>query len=277
MTARQQVDENGRYPCRFDGCNKTFAYDGKSRNAHEASHEPPVVVTTALLTSDVPQMMEEASQTDDMFKYNVCLARYGLLCKELYDAIQEGDGERIFTCWKFLLLHLRADGKGSAKYALEALYYILQTISLLSPRQAYRLKWNCSVKGKYTNVPLDLHLEHDNRMVKEAIKKLSGNITEKSVNRIVKAQAIAREMLHSFDRTMHVIRRSGKHFKSSDEKDFKKILSNLVKEEALSRKEGRHYTHFRTCKSSILDELDVHKMHQWINEHKKKISGGQYR
>ena len=237
------MDENGRYPCRFDGCHKTFAYNGKSRKNHEASHDPPVVVTTELLTSATQQMMEEAHQTDDMSNYNVCLVRYGLLWKELYDAIQEGGGGRIFTCWKFLLVHFRADGKGSTKYALEALYYILQTISLLSPRQAYRLKWNCSVKGKYTNVPLDLDLEHDNRMVKEAIKKLGGNVNEKSVNRIVKAQAIACDMLQSFDKTMHVIRRSGKHFKSSDEKDFKKILANLVKEEALLRKEGRHYGH----------------------------------
>ena len=229
IAARQQVDENGRYPCRFDGCHKTFAYNGKSR---KASHDPPVVVRTELLTSPTPQMMEEAHQTDDMFNYNVCLAQYGLLCKKLYDAIQEGDGGRIFTCWKFLLVHFRADGKGSTKYALEALYYIRQTISLLSPRQAYHLKWNRSVKGKYMNVPLDLDLEHDNRMVKEAIKKLGGNVNEKSVNKIVKAQAVARDMLQ-FDKTMHVIRRSGKHFKSSDEKNFKKILANLVKEEAL--------------------------------------------
>ena len=88
------------------------------------------------------------------------------------------------------------------------------------------------------NVPLDLDLQHDNRMVIEAIKKLGGNVNEKSVSRIVKAQAIACDMLQSFDKTMHVIRRSGKHFKSFDEKDFKKILANLVKEEA-SIEEGR--------------------------------------
>ena len=49
------------------------------------------------------------------------------------------------------------------------------------------------------------------KMVKEAVKKLNGNITEKSVNKIVKSEAIARGMLESFDRTMHIMRRSGKH------------------------------------------------------------------
>ena len=68
--------------------------------------------------------------------------RYGLLCLEFYDTIQEGNGERIIRCWKFLLLHFKADGKGSTKYALEGLYLILQVHALLSPRQAYRLIWN---------------------------------------------------------------------------------------------------------------------------------------
>ena len=179
MTARQQVDGSGRYPCRYPGCNNTYAFDGKRRKDHEASHDPPVVVSMPTFTSTIPDPIDDEICKDDMYNYNVCLARYGLLCTEFYDAIREGDGNRILISWKFLLMHFRADNKGSTKYALEALYLIFQLTSLLSPRQSYRLMWNRSVKGTSTNVPLDLDLEHDNRMIKEAIKKLGGNISEK--------------------------------------------------------------------------------------------------
>ena len=130
MTARQQVDENGRYPCRFPGCKKTYSFDGKRRKDHEASHDPPVVVSMITFTSTIPDSIGDKTCKDDMYNYNVCLTRYGLLCKEFYDAIKEGDGSRILMSWKFLLMHFRADNKGGTKYALEALYLILQVKSL---------------------------------------------------------------------------------------------------------------------------------------------------
>jgi hypothetical protein len=117
-------------------------------------------------------------------------------------------------------------------YALEALYLILQVKAILSPKQAYRLHWNRTIKGKDYNVPLDLDLEHDNRMAKEAIKKLGLNITEKSMTRIVKAQQTARSMLDSFDKSLEIMKRSGKHTQQSDEKDFKKIVDKLLEEQA---------------------------------------------
>ena len=170
------------------------------------------------------------------------------------------------------MLHFKADGKGSSKYALEALYLIMQVKALLSPRQAYRLMWNRSVRGKDANIPLDLDLEHDNRMAKEAIKKLGCNINEKSVSRIVKAQHTARKMLNTFDETISLMRRSGRHTERSDENDFKKIVSKLVEEGVFSQTEGRSYNHYSSCKHSMLDGLDVHKMYAWIKEHKKHLS-----
>ena len=61
----------------------------------------------------------------------------------------------------FLMLH-----------AIEALYYSLQVNSLLRPCQAKRFKWNCSGKGKASNVCLYLDLEHDNKELKEEVMEL---------------------------------------------------------------------------------------------------------
>lgn len=49
-----------------------------------------------------------------------------------------------------------------------------QIYALLSPRDAHRLIWNRSVKAKSGlggNIPLDLALEHYNRVLKQVIKK----------------------------------------------------------------------------------------------------------
>ena len=175
--------------------------------------------------------------------------------------------------WKFLLLLFKGDEKGSTKYALEALYLILQVKAILSPRQGYRLLWNRTIKGKEYNVPLDLDFEHDNRMTKEAIKKLGPNITEKSVTRVVMAQQTAHSMLDSFDKSMEIMKRSGRHTQQSDEKDFKKIVDKLVEEQALSWKstEGRTYTHYSGYKGSTLKNLNVHSLYVWIKQHQKNI------
>ena len=61
------------------------------------------------------------------------------------DAIAEGDGNRIIRC-KYLLLHFYAEGK--TKYDIEAQYLLLQQHCLLSPRQAFRQRWNRSVNNK---------------------------------------------------------------------------------------------------------------------------------
>ncbi len=235
-----------------------------------------VCVDDPVITATLPTLPDTSSiddkKQDDMYQYNICLARFSFICLEFYDAIKEGDGQRIFRCCKFFLLLFKGDEKGSTKYALEALYLILQVKAILSPNQAYRLLWNRTIKGKDYNVPLDLDLEHDNRMAKEAIKKLGPNITEKSVTRIVKAWQTACSMLDSFDISLEIMKRSGKHTQQSDEKDFKKIVDKLLEEQALSLKstEGRAYNHYCGYKGSTLMNFNVHSLYAWIKEHQKK-------
>ncbi len=56
LRKRQSVDENGRYPCRFPNCDKTYAKDGKRRRDHEASHVPPVCVDDPVITATLPTL-----------------------------------------------------------------------------------------------------------------------------------------------------------------------------------------------------------------------------
>ena len=165
VNATQMMSPDGRFMCRSPGCPATFKHDGKRRRDHEQQHDPPPVIPEIMLRdSNSERTLPESSKRDDSFNYNCCLLSYGLLFIEFLDSIAEGDGDRNFRCWKMFLLHFKNDS-GSTKYAIEALYYSLQVNSLLTPRQAYRLKWNRTIKGKGSNVALDLDLEHDNNCV----------------------------------------------------------------------------------------------------------------
>ena len=170
----QEIDAEGRYPCRSPGCTKTFAHDGKLRRDREARHNPLVAIhgpSSNFLTIDSETSEDKR---DDMFAYQKALLDYGMLILNFWDAISEGDGGHILRCWKFFLMYLKHQGASATKYSLEALYLMFQVYALLSPRAAHRLVWDRVVKTKYgrCNIPLDLLLEFYNKSIKEAVKKL---------------------------------------------------------------------------------------------------------
>lgn len=74
---QQELTMEGRFPCRFPGCNKSFKYNGKTRRNHELSHEPPVqvddptLVATTTPTCTTP--LKESKPGDDVYNYNYAL------------------------------------------------------------------------------------------------------------------------------------------------------------------------------------------------------------
>ena len=67
---------------------------------------------------------------------------------------------------------------------------------------ADRLIWNrtCNVNGgEGNNIPLDLMVEHYNRVFKDDLNTFRSNIGEKSVGRSSRAIGIMKEMLDKFD------------------------------------------------------------------------------
>ena len=94
------MTEDGCYKCQYDGCKKTYRFDGKARRDHEASHRIQANTRSekAVNTSKLPP-----SSKDDMLDYQSALLEVGLLIQNFYDAISEGDGERVISSWKLEL------------------------------------------------------------------------------------------------------------------------------------------------------------------------------
>lgn len=271
-TPRSDMTADGRYRCRYPGCNSTFSSDGQCRRNHEAKHIPPVNVpdenpSTDLFFNDDPQ------EADDMYNYQKSLMKYGMLIMNIRDAISEGDGSRVVRCWKFLLLYLKHDN-GSQKYSLEVLYMMFQIHALLSPRSAHQLIWNRFTKLKHGHaghISLDLNLEFYNRTVKQAIKKLGSNASRRSINRICHSTNVTKALMESFDNEVKTYKTSGKHVRKSTLNDMKTVVAELLHQKALTRMPGRSYNFYTGIKSSILAGFDLQKMYTWINGHKKNI------
>lgn len=117
---------NGRFPCRFPGCEFPFRDDGASRRRHEASHNPqPLTSDEACISNDSSEAVISNGQSttdesgDDVFSYNCALLADGLFFLNFLDAGKEGDGIRLMRQYRYMLLYCRADGHSSNKYALE--------------------------------------------------------------------------------------------------------------------------------------------------------------
>ena len=76
---------------------------------------------------------------DGVYEYACCVLSLALFMFEFRDAVKEGDGERVYRVWKYLLLLFRESGR--TKYALEALNLHLQHYGL-PPHLAFEITWS---------------------------------------------------------------------------------------------------------------------------------------
>ena len=131
---------------------------------------------------------QDTKPEDDAFNYNCSLLTDCFLFFNFLDGIKEGDGVRMVRQYKYFMLYCKAYGSSSTKYALESLYqFFFQIYALLSPRDSERFIWkrfvNNSGKGG-SNIPLDEDSEHSNNFIKQGIRNLRPNFTEKAVQRL---------------------------------------------------------------------------------------------
>lgn len=203
------------------------------------------------------EMKKRQNQSEDgVYNYACRVLGMNLLARNFHDASREGDGERLIRCWKFLLLHFKVDGR--IKYSVEAFHLLAQVNALLPPHMAHRLIWNrtCNVSGgEGKNIPLDLMVEHYNRVFKDDLNTFRSNIGEKSVSRSSRAIGTMKELLDKFDRIVKVKKPSGRHIGPSDQRDFEIMLKILVNEAVFKQKLGRGHKSFVNISSDPFTSL----------------------
>ncbi len=103
---------------------------------------------------------------------------------------------------------------------------------------------------------------------KKRVSSATGSKSSWHICRFCKALSTNKQLLENFDQSCKVLRRSGKHAQAYVSSDLKKLVHELLKQEALKKIPGRKYETYLNIKCSLLEDLDVHYMYKWIQEHK---------
>ena len=203
---------------------------------------------------------------DDVTNYATDVISLGLFYFNYKDAIKEGDGERVKTCWKYLLPIFKASDKRN--YSGEVLRMLYSYT--LSPRQAQQLLYSrfVNVHGQQgRNIAADLHMEHLNRACRDAIRGLGANKPEKSITRIGKAIGPLMKVTSNNDTS--VLDKEAKPSKRkmvSSDRDMKMIMNELIGRAAVFEEPNRQYKHCCGLQKSIFHKMNHKVFEEWIKE-----------
>lgn len=164
----------------------------------------------------------DSTSEDMVFTYTCDVITLGLIWMNYYDATREGDGDRIMSLWKFLMIIFKKSGR--TNYAKEATILLLHYHCLLSERKAAQLKHSrfINTKGRVgCNMLCDLYMEHLNHRLKGVIHHMGSNVQPPSLVRAAKAIGIV-EMETQESHTVH------RHSKPSSLKDVTMIVDQLI-------------------------------------------------
>uniref|UniRef100_A0A1X7TR30 DUF6589 domain-containing protein n=1 Tax=Amphimedon queenslandica TaxID=400682 RepID=A0A1X7TR30_AMPQE len=186
-----------------------------------------------------------SNNEDKVLAYSKLLMSLGMIYLEYCDGIKEGDGMRVLRCWRYMLLIFKATGR--TNYSIEAFNMLAQYHFLLSNRQKHQLIWGrfINVHGlPARNIPCDLYMEHLNRVVKEALKGLGANKTEKAMVYVGKAVGALDSVHKNYDYDNCINEGSGSHRAASFSKELRKVVKVLLNEKALQLTLNRTHKSF---------------------------------
>lgn len=215
-----------------------------------------------------------ARAPDGVFNYACAVLNDGLLLLEFRDAIHNGDGIRIMRCWKFLTLYFRHFHH--YKYALEGFHTLAQVHILASQRLKTQLMYSRVVNtrgGHGNNIPVDLQMEHFNRILKDAIVRVGANVTEKVVVDASKYINGINTICTNYDTATNIKPDSIHHTRKSSEKDKELILKQLSTEsDVFSYVPGRYHKSIPKIQPNVTRTMDAAGLFKWLRQQQKVMS-----
>lgn len=213
----------------------------------------------------------EIQESDDgVYNYARVLCHYGALITEFRDAWAEGDGDRVYRCWRLMLPHFKSSGR--TKYSLEALRLQFQVRSCLSQQLAHQVVWDRFVNargGIGKNIPCDLYNEHIVKLIKTIITNMGPNLTEKSLQRAARSVSTLHSLCKQFDRESNVPAITSAHSTKSDTVDAQKVVSAVLNNNLLKTVPGRRHNMYRTVRLNPLWNWNREDTIKWIEKKKK--------
>ena len=117
-------------------------------------------------------------------------------------------------------------------------------------------------------------MEHLNRVLKDGIRGLGANKTERAITRLGKCIDSFDQVLTNYDEDLQVPSVSGNHTIASLEKDIKLIVGELTNRvRPFSYFQGRSHKHIKLTKR-LMNSLDSSTFHSWMGEKWKNLLAG---
>lgn len=175
------------------------------------------------------------------------------------NAIKEGDGDRILTCYKFIL-HIFKAGR-CFNYCKETILLLTQYHCLFSDRQKAQLKWSRCVntKGhKGGNIPCDLHLEHLNCCLKGLIRGLHANVLPNAIRRASRSVVLVQKVCEiALDKT-EVTKESGRHTRPAFNQECEAMVKVLDQQEVFMIRNARCPRTLKVLYSNLQQQILKH-------------------
>ncbi|KAI8496735.1 Protein unc-80 [Branchiostoma belcheri] len=221
--------------------------------------------------------LNTSSKEDHKYNYNCSVLREGLYEMVKKDAVNEGDGNRIFRNWKFDMIQYYQHKH--THYKDLAFRYIAQHKALLTPRLSASILHNKTINthgvpGK--NIPKDLYMEFLNKTAKEGLAKLGPNMTSKTVAREGRSLGVLQEVLDTFDKDLVGYRGIGRHTVPDDSEEINMLVEDMQSEDPFKVIPGRFHPTFPTCQQSRHHNIDAQKMTAWMIAQKEKLGRRQH-
>lgn len=229
-----------------------------------------------LLKEPITRGGDESLSDDKDFvrNYSLCLLKYYFLLCDLKDATKEGNGERLASLHKILLLHFKAL-PGFNSYAIEMLVNIIQNEVFLSEPEAHQCKWAATVNwkgGAGKNIEIDLLQENRNKDVKKMIKGMGANKTEKAIINASRAAGGQRKVIENFDTQINrAAPLASSHTHKSAAADESKVQLDLRIVKPFNPQPNRMHDSFPVISSDPLATLDEVELDRWLNRHKRNL------
>lgn len=204
--------------------------------------------------------------------YSKEMMTLGLLWLGFVDAIREGDGDHVKRYWKFLMLLFKISSRRN--YSCESAKLLLDYHYFLTPRQAAQLKWSRFINvhnREGCNIPADLHMEHLNRWIKQALARLGPNVTHRAIDRIGRAAGTVHSVCTLFEEQTLAKQASRQHRALSFRGDLQEIIACLTEANVFHNIAGKRHAAFAFNRTKI-ETVNLPRVNTWLIEQHAKYS-----
>lgn len=160
------------------------------------------------------------------------------------------------------------------KYAVQASTLLLQNHFIFTERMRQQLLYSrtINVRGRPgRKIPMDLHMEHLNRELKEGMRHLSSNVNAASVIRKGKALCKLIDFRDNYDKCTNVSKLTGHHTPRSKNKDLQLMVDELNKAQVFSETLGRKHSQFPDFEGNAMSTVDKKELMVWLKERLAKL------